>query len=128
MIRHETKQRILAIGTPMMVRRLSAKIDGEQFAVTGCQDSEQAVALLQREEFDMVIVDNLVHNADSVCLHASTRGEAPVTLLLQEKPVDWRGLGALTVDGFLQDSGTNAEFIARLRAYIRRRPASCLTN
>jgi DNA-binding response OmpR family regulator len=117
----EIKQKILVIGNPMMVRRLSSKIDREQFSMIGYDNPDEAVSLLQNEQFDLVIVDNLVRNADLVCFRTSAMGDIPVTLLLQCKPVDWRNLETLKVDGFLLDSGTNAEFNARLRAYIRRK-------
>jgi DNA-binding response OmpR family regulator len=118
------KQKILAVGNPMMVRRLSSKIDREQFAVTGCHDPAEAANFLACEQFDLVIVDVLVHNPEIVCQNLAVLGDTPVTLLLQEKPVNWRGLGALSVDGFLLDGGTNAEFMARLRAYARRKPVA----
>lgn len=117
------KQKILAIGNPMTVCRLSAKIDAEQFAVTGCESSTEAATLLEHEHFDVVIVDNLVHNAEKVCKNAAVTSDTPVALLLQDKLVDWRGLGELKVDGFILDGGTKAEFMARIRAYIRRKPA-----
>ena len=119
---NRTPSKILAIGNPIMVRRLAAKIDRDQFTVTGCNNADEAAGLLENDQFDMVIVDNLVHNAGFVCKTAAVAGEAPVTVLLQEKPVNWRELGSLAVDGFLTDSGTNAEFMARLRAYLRRKP------
>jgi DNA-binding response OmpR family regulator len=122
------EHKILAIGNPMMVRRLASKIDSEQFVVTGCHNPAEAANFLEREKFDMVIVDDLVHDAELVCQSAACTGDTPVTLLLQEKPVDWKGRGALAVDGFLPDGGTNAEFMARLRAYMRRQPtaSNCL--
>ena len=120
---NNVKQKILAIGNPMTVCRLSAKIDAEQFAVTGCESSTEAATLLEHEHFDVVIVDNLVHNADKVCKNAAITADTPVALLLQDKLVDWRSLGELKVDGFILDGGTKAEFMARIRAYIRRKPA-----
>ena len=125
---NNVKQKILAIGNPMMVCRLSAKIDTEKFAVTGCENSTEAVTLLEHEHFDMVIVDNLVRNAEKVCKNAAIISDSPVALLLQDKLVDWRGLGELKVDGFILDGGTKAEFMARIRAYIRRKPADSTTS
>jgi DNA-binding response OmpR family regulator len=115
------KQKILAIGNPMTVCRLAAKIDEEQFAVTGCESSADAANILEHEH--VVIVDNLVQNAEKVCKNAAITSDTPVALLLQDKLVDWRGLGELKVDGFILDGGTKAEFMARIRAYIRRKPA-----
>jgi DNA-binding response OmpR family regulator len=116
------KQKILAIGNPLTVCRLSAKIDEEQFAVTGCESSSEAASMLEHEHFDVVIVDNLVHNAEKVCKYAAINADTPVALLLQDRLVDWRNLGELKVDGFILDGGTKAEFMARIRAYIRRKP------
>jgi hypothetical protein len=123
------KQKILAIGNPLTVCRLSAKIDADQFVVTGCESPAEADILLEREHFDVVIVDNLVPGAEKVCKKAAIMSDTPVALLLQDKLVDWRGLGELKVDGFILDGGTRAEFMARVRAYIRRKPSdSTLTK
>ncbi len=119
---NKNKQKILAIGNPMMIHRLSAKIDPDDFVVTGCHNPAEAAEILEHLQFDMVIVDNLVDNARLVCRNTAILSSTPVALLLQEKPVNWKGLGALNVDGFLADGGTNAELMARIRAYIRRKP------
>jgi DNA-binding response OmpR family regulator len=117
-----TKARILVVGYPLMVRRLAAKIEPEQFCIVDCRNSAEAAELLARQSFEMVIVDNLVPEADVVCRNAAALGTAPITLLLQTKPVDWRGMSNMMVDGFIADTGTNAEFTARLRALMRRKP------
>lgn len=75
--------------------------------------------LLQTEKFDMVIVDNLLKDAQTVCENAFVLNGSPVTLLLQGQPVTWRNLESTAVDGFLLDNGTGLELMARIRAYLR---------
>jgi DNA-binding response OmpR family regulator len=119
------KQKILAIGSAMMEKRLSAKVDQNAFEITGCRSLEDAADLLEYQPFDMVIVDNLINNARQICRSTAALSDSPVALLLQEKPVNWRGLEQLKVDGFLADGGTNAELMARLRALMRRKIEPC---
>jgi DNA-binding response OmpR family regulator len=125
MINNPDKPKILAIGSPVMLRRLSAKTENGQFEITGCPDPAAAAAIMASAEFDIVIVDNLVGNTDSVCRRVAEEGTTPVALMLQEKPVDWRALNSPAVDGYLADAGSNAEFTARLRAFVRRKLTLC---
>jgi DNA-binding response OmpR family regulator len=113
------KHKILAVGGQLMSKRLSHKLDSEQFTLIHCPDPQAAAAILEQDEFDLVIVDNLIHGAEALCRELSLDTPIPVTLLMQEKPLNWKSLGLLSVDGYLPDSGSNLEFTARLKAYLR---------
>ena len=106
----------------MMLKRIQCKLDQEQFTVIACDNPQEATALLEQDNFDLVIIDNLINEAEALCQTISKIVHIPVTLLLQEKPANWRNLQSLTVDGYLPDSGSNIEFTARLRAYLRNTP------
>jgi hypothetical protein len=122
MLLNMVMHKILAIGSPIMVRRLQNRIDLNQFKVIPCHNSGEAENILASEEIDMVIIGDLFSEAESICRRAAIKNDTPVALLLQEKPVNWRERGHLKVDGFLSDGGTNAEMTARIRALIRRKP------
>jgi DNA-binding response OmpR family regulator len=120
-----TGSRILAIGSILMARRLMAKTAGGQFVITGCSDPSEAAKRLADTEFDLVIIDNLVQDIAEVCRRAVEQVDVPVALFLQDKPVDWKRLLTLPVDGYLADGGTNAEFTARVQAFMRRKLMPC---
>lgn len=105
-----------------MLKRLSHKLDREQFILIGCSNQQEAAAILEHDNFDLVIVDNLINEAEALCRIISKIVRIPVTLLLQDKPANWHKLRSVTVDGYLPDSGSSLEFTARLKAYLRAKP------
>ena len=119
MILNKLKHKILAVGSHIMLKRLQHKLDREQFILIGCHNPQEATAILEQDDFDLVIIDNLIHEAEALCLAISHIVCIPVTLLLQEKPANWRNLASAKVDGYLPDSGSSIEFMARLKAYLR---------
>ena len=119
---NKLKHKILAVGSQIMLKRLHGKLDREQFTLIGCYNPQEAVAILERDTFDMVIIDNLISEAEALCRAISNIVCIPVTLLLQEKPANWRNIGLLAVDGYLWYSGSSLEFMARLKAYLRLKP------
>lgn len=122
MILNKIKHKILAVGSHIMLKRLQSKLDHDQFILIGCSNPQEVAVILEQESFDMVIIDNLISDAEALCRTISKIVQIPVTLLLQESPANWRNLGSLTVDGYLPDAGSSTEFMARLRAYLRYKP------
>jgi DNA-binding response OmpR family regulator len=118
------KLKILVIGNPLMIRRLSSRIDAEKISITSCSKNSEAADWLARELFDMVIIDNQVENSDLICKEAAGAANGTVALMLREKAVDWNKMRSLNVDGYLPDEAGAAELMARIKAYSRRKPLS----
>jgi len=83
------------------------------------------VTLLETEPCDIVIVDNLMKNAEAICETAAVITRAPVALLLRESVADWKKLRSLEVDGYLPDTAGTLELMARIKAFSRRKPVCC---
>ena len=103
-----------------MLRRLMSRVDKDEIAVTGCNETTEAIDKLRKEKFDMVIVDNFVRDAEQVCLQTINYTQVPVAVMLQEKIADWSALQNLEVNGYLPDEGGRDELMARIRAFSRR--------
>jgi DNA-binding response OmpR family regulator len=114
--------KILAFGSRITLRRLNELVKSEDIQIAGFSDPTDTLALLEREYFDMVLVDNQADNSDAVLRTTFCFAEAPVAVLLQESTADWRKLRNLPVDGFLPDGVGSTEFLARLKAFLRRKP------
>ncbi len=108
-----------------MIHRLESRVDKEEVSITGCPEGADVENLLTKEQFDMIIVDNLGKDTEAVCRDAVCIGKAPVTLMVREKGVDWKNLRHLNVDGYLPDEAGSVELMARIRAYSRRKSVIC---
>ena len=112
--------RILAFGSEIMIRRLTASLAGDGTEVLGLSEMREAVALLKQERFDLAVVDSLIGEAGAFCHCVSELGCVPVAVMIREAQVDWRKLRPLDADGFIPDWVGRAELAARLRAIVRR--------
>jgi DNA-binding response OmpR family regulator len=118
----QLRLKILAFGSHLMIHRLKARVDHDEVSITGCTEASEAFSFLKQDEFDIIIVDNLMKEAQSVCRNAVGLAKAPVTLILQEKAADWQKLRGVVVDGYLPDEAGSVELMARIKAYSRRKP------
>jgi DNA-binding response OmpR family regulator len=116
------KLKILAFGSQIMLHRLTARVDKDEVSLTDCSEASAAENILGKEQFDMVIVDNLVKDAEAICQDVFDAAKVPVALMLRESGADWRKLRKLNVDGYLPDEAGSAELMARIKAFSRRKP------
>jgi DNA-binding response OmpR family regulator len=114
------KLKVLAFGNQLMQRRLVSQLDEDEVAVTGCCEVAEVVNQLNKEHFDIIIVDHKVNEAERMCRYVRTLTRAPVAILMQENFADWHTLRKFEVNGYLPDDKSSEEFMARLRAYSRR--------
>jgi DNA-binding response OmpR family regulator len=114
--------KILAFGSKITLRRLNELVKSEDIRIIGFSDPSETLNLLESSHFDLVIVDNQAINSEAVLRTTFCFAEAPVAILLQENLADWRKLRTLPVDGYLPDGVGSIEFLARLKAFLRRKP------
>lgn len=117
----QIKLKILAFGSQMMLRRLAVRIDPAETCITGCSEALEAVNLLAKEQFDIVIIDSSFQDAENICRSITGITGAPVALMLREATADWKQIRNLGVDGFLPEEAGNAELMARIKACSRRK-------
>jgi hypothetical protein len=114
--------KILAFASRITLMRLHELVKSEDILIRGFSDPSDTLTKLESEYFDMVIVDDRADNSEAVLRTTFCFAEAPVAVLLQESTADWRKLRNLPVDGFLPDGVGSLEFLARLKAFLRRKP------
>jgi DNA-binding response OmpR family regulator len=112
--------KILFFGSNHMVRRLTDVMGRDEMNVVGISDEARALSLLDRERFDMVIVDSVFQASVDFCRNIAHLNRLPVAVMLQEKAADWQQLRELEVDGYLYDGAGKAEILARIKAVSRR--------
>jgi DNA-binding response OmpR family regulator len=100
----------------------------ENWAVTVAGDGEEALALLERETFDLLVLDWMLPGCDGleVLRAARARGHpTPVLMLTARDAVDDRVRGLESgADDYLSKPFSFAELLARGRALLRRQSIS----
>jgi DNA-binding response OmpR family regulator len=122
MMNERLSLKILAFGSRITLRRLNDLVKTEDILIVGFSDPEETLSYLEKKVFDLIIVDYRGIDSDAVLRTAFCFAEAPVTVLIDESFTDWRKLRDLPIDGYLPDGAGSTEFIARLKAFLRRKP------
>jgi DNA-binding response OmpR family regulator len=118
----QPKIKILAVGSQIMLHRLTARLDQDEISLKACTSTGEIPQILEQEHFDVVIIDDLFNDTEAICQNASQAGKPPVAVLFRKSETDWKKLRTLDVDGFFPDEAGRPELMARIRAFSRRRP------
>lgn len=116
--------RVIVFSSKITVRRLTASLAGKGVELVNLSEMGEAITLLKQERFDLVVVDSLVEEADTVCRCIVELGCVPVVLMVDKKRADWGKLQSLGIHGYLLQGANGTELAARLHAIARR----CLLN
>jgi two-component system copper resistance phosphate regulon response regulator CusR len=96
----------------------------EAWVVTTSADGGEANALLERETFDLVVLDRMLPDRDGLDLLRQTRArgvQTPVLILTARGAVDDRVIGLEAgADDYLAKPFAFVELVARCRALLRR--------
>lgn len=122
MMNERLSLKILAFGSRLSLRRLNELVKNEDVIIVGYTNPEETLSLLENRVYDLIIVDYRAREADAVLRTAFCFAEAPVAVLIDESFTDWRKLRDWPIDGYLPDGAGSTEFIARLKAFFRRKP------
>ena len=120
----QLKLKILAFGSRIMLQRLIARANPEEVTITACSESTTADDVLQKERFDMVIVENSFEDAEGICRNITNKAGLPVAIMFQPYSTDWKSLRTWEVDGYLPEEAGSAELMARIKAFSRRKPVA----
>ena len=112
--------RIMAMGSRSVTERLISALAGSDFEMVCPFELFEAVALLKRGQFDLVVVDSSAEEAETTCHRVSETGNTPVVLMIFQKQQDWRKMQSLDVDGYIPQEVNGTELVARLKAVSRR--------
>ena len=118
---------LLADDEPEITRALKTMLERMQYTVDVAADGREALEVLEHVLYDAVGLDIMMPGLDglSVLRHMRASGNSTPTLLLTAKSeIDDRvaGLDA-GADDYLPKPFSSTEFLARVRALLRRRPA-----
>ncbi len=118
---------LLADDEPEIARALKTMLERNQYSVDVARDGAEALDFLESAAYDAVVLDVMMPRLDGLTVLRRMRaaGNTTPTLLLTAKgEADARvaGLDA-GADDYLPKPFSTAEFLVRLRALLRRRPA-----
>lgn len=113
---------------PEIVLLMSDFLRAEGYAVATASDGHEALAALQRQRIDCMLLDIMMPGLSGFDLLRTVREEGEVPVLILSARMDdsdkIRGLG-LGADDYIVKSATPAEVVARVKAVLRRaRPAT----
>lgn len=110
-----------------MLQRLTARLNQNEVSLKGCSTACDVPLILQQEPFDIIIVDHLFQDTETLCKNAVKKSRMPVAVLFNRSVTDWKKLTAMEVDGYLPDEAGSPELMARIRAFSRRSQIEGLT-
>jgi len=112
--------RIMAMGSRPVTGRLISALAGSDFELACPAELFEAVVLLKRHQFDLVVVDSSAEGAEATCHYLNKVRNTPLVLMIMRKRQDWRKTQSLEVDGYIPQEVNGAELVARLKAVSRR--------
>ena len=112
--------RIMVMESRSVTRRLISALAGSDFELGCPSELLEAVILLKRNQFDLVVMDSSTEGAEATCHRVSEAGSVPVVLMIGQKQQNWKKMQSLDVDGYIPQGVNGAELVARLRAVLRR--------
>lgn len=116
--------RILVVEDELLTRRtLQALLQGEGFAVTTVGSVAEALAAVDRDTYDLVLLDLVLPDGDglSACRRIRTRHQMPIVILSTKRELSDRVAGLETgADDYIVKPFEPAEVVARVRAQLRR--------
>ncbi len=113
---------------PEIVVLMSDFLRAEGYQVLTASDGNEALAVLQRQSVDCMLLDVMMPGLSGFDLLRKVREERDIPVLILSARMDdsdkIRGLG-LGADDYIVKSATPAEVVARVKAVLRRaRPAA----
>jgi hypothetical protein len=114
------ERKVIVLGRKNMVNRVSSAIRSSAISITAYTEVSPASNLLNKGEFDVVVVDAGMENLESICYHLSCRYELPVILMVDYQSADWHILKTLDVIGFIPGNAGDAEMLTYFNSITRR--------
>ncbi len=123
-IQPEAKTRLLVIDDDDELRHLLSQfLDAEDFEVTGVADGEAGLEILERESFEIVVLDIGLPGMSGLEVLDRIRASSwvPVIMLTASGDLDYRIRGlAAGADDYLPKPFSTEELVLRIRAVLRR--------
>jgi DNA-binding response OmpR family regulator len=114
------RYRVLSIAGKNVNHRLADSLIGTQIELVCQTDIPQAIDQLNREKFDLVLIDEDIQDLGMTCFRINWFCRIPVALMIKGDREDWNKLNSLDVDGFIPREVDNMESIAHFQTISRR--------
>jgi DNA-binding NarL/FixJ family response regulator len=112
--------KVLAMGRRNVTLRVSNALIDSRVGITVQNDISDAINLLKKDRFDLVLMDGYMDNLESVCYHITRQYRVPVVLVVNGKEADWNHLKTLDIEGFIPEEGRDAEILTYFNSIARR--------
>lgn len=120
---NQARQILIVDDEPKMRELVKLYLERDGYKVTEAEDGEQALALLQKGYYDLVILDIMMPKVDglTVCREARKNVDTPIILLTAKGEEIDRVLGfELGADDYVVKPFSPRELVARVKALLRR--------
>ena len=112
--------KVLALGRKSVTRRVSDALADSNVSITVQSNYSDAIRLLQKERFDLSLVDSHLDNLQSTCDRITWQCRVPVVVIVNGKETDWSILKTMDIDGFIPVEAGNTEILAYFNSIARR--------
>jgi DNA-binding response OmpR family regulator len=113
--------KIAALGSTFHIERLCSSISSPAIIITRLPNVPEALDILKRESFNVVVIDSLHEEAQLACQSISKVSLIPIALLVTDKGTNWDKVYYWNVDGYVSEESGNTEILARIKAISRRK-------
>jgi hypothetical protein len=107
--------RALFFGRDVLEQRISAIINGLEIDVVKNHKFDNV-----HGDYDLAIIDMSTENAEAACHSVSDSLEIPLVLIVKDKGIDWQRMDQLNAIGFIRETDSTEEMVARIGAVARR--------
>lgn len=116
---------ILVVDDDKNTRRLMrAVLEGEGYAVSDAGDGEEALALMEREWVDLVVLDVMMPRMDGYAFTEAlrqARNDLPILMVsAKERPADRKKGFLVGIDDYMTKPVDEEEMLLRIRVLLRR--------
>ena len=112
--------KVMVTGNRSTVHRLIASLAGRDHEVISFSNVYEVIALMEMEKLDLVVMDSLSEEMETICSYARELDGIPVALMVGQKQPDWAKTQSLGINGYLPREANGNELAARLQAIVRR--------
>jgi DNA-binding response OmpR family regulator len=112
--------KIVFFGRELIAQGLDQCVEKEDIKIVHNPDLSSVLLLIGQNEFDLVIVDGKIPEAESICKTIGQRDAVPIILRVDHNDKAWKTYCTIPADGFITEDASELEILARIKAVCRR--------
>ena len=119
------QMKVMVLGNKNTNRRVADALSTNPEIEIICQtDTKEAANVLNREKYDMVLLDGYMRDVENICYRINWICRTPVALIIKGQQTDWNKLNSMDVEGFIPEEASHTEIMAHFQAIARRKKPS----